>query len=281
MRNRSMMLLHYLKKDRPFLVGVIIVMFMVILAIIGPVIAPYNPTSVILGEDRLPPSWEHPFGTDPTGMDVFSRAISSPRIDLTIAIVSSLLSFLIGVPLGVIAGNSKGVGGQLLERLADLIQSFPLFILGMILVMLLGQKTSSVIYVLTFLFIPIYFRLARSEAIIERKKNYVLLAICVGETNFNIMWREMLINCYQSSLAQISVLMGWAILLTAGLAWVGAGIRPPTPEWGSMISIGGPVMITGQWWGAVFPGIMIGITVAGFALVGEGIDRYISTMRMR
>jgi peptide/nickel transport system permease protein len=281
MRNKFMMFLHYLMKDKPLLVGTIIVTFMVILTIIGPVVAPYDPMTTLPGKDRLPPNLEHFFGTDPMGLDVFSRVISSPRVDLTIAITSSLLSFLIGVPLGIIAGYFKGRGSQLLQRSADLIQSFPLFVLAMILVMLLGQKISSVIYVLTFLFIPIYFRLARSEAINVREKPYILAAICVGESNWNIIWREMFINCYQAALAQVSVLMGWAILLTAGLTWVGAGIRPPTPEWGSMIAIGGPVMITGQWWGAVFPGIMIGITVLGFALVGEGIDRYISTIRMR
>lgn len=269
----------HLRKDRSFLVGTIIVLTMTTLAVIGPLIVPYDPTEALSGEARLPPSWQHPFGTDPMGLDVFSRVLCAPRVDLTIAVLSSVLSMLIGVPVGIVAGYYSGKGSQVLQRFADLVQSFPLFVLAMILVMLLGQKVSSVIYVLGFLFFPIYFRLARSEAVSVRTKDFISAAICTGESGWSMIWREMFPNCYQAALAQCSVLIGWAILLTAGLTWVGAGIRPPTPEWGSMIAIGGPVVITGQWWGATFPGIMIGITVLGFALVGEGIDRYISTIK--
>lgn len=271
--------LKYLKRDKAFLGGVIIVMTVSVLAGIGPLIAPYDPMEALSGKDRLPPSLEHPLGTDPMGLDVFSRVISAPRVDLTIAVCSSVFSLLIGLPIGIIGGYYTGRGSQILQRFADFIQSFPIFVLAMILVMLLGQKISSIIYVLTFLFFPIYFRLARSEAISVRRKDFISAAICTGESDWNILWREMFTNCYQAALAQCSVLIGWAILLTAGLTWVGAGIRPPTPEWGSMIAIGGPVVITGQWWAATFPGIMIGITVLGFALVGEGVDRYIASGR--
>jgi peptide/nickel transport system permease protein len=271
----------YLLSDKPFLFGVFVIMVMIIFAIFGNEIAPYDPTTTLPGKDRLPPSGEHFFGTDPMGMDVFSRVITAPRTDLTIAITSSILSFLIGVPIGVIAGYYKGFGSILIQRVMDLIQSFPIFVLAMILVILLGQKTSSVIFVLTFLFIPIFFRLARSEAIIVKEKPYIVAAICIGDSNRAIIFREMIINCYQSALSEVSVLMGWSILLTAGLTWVGAGIRPPTPEWGSMISIGGSVVITGQWWAAFFPGLFIGITVLSFALIGEGIERYIVVARMK
>lgn len=277
--------------DWLFWVGVTIVSGVTFLAAFGPAIAPYDPTLAtgrvavpppplgdwpgliwanLMGQLERPPHW---FGTDATGFDIFSRVISAPRVDLTIALAANLLSLVLGVFLGLIAGYFRNVFTEGMMRVSDVLQSFPVFISAMILVALAGRSTGNIVIALALLYTPIYIRLTRSEVLSQRVRGYVEAARALGNPEIVVALRHVLPNSLAPALIQSSVTIGFAILLTAGLSFVGAGVRPPAPEWGLMISSGANQIILGEWWPSVFPGIAISLTVFGFAILGNALER--------
>jgi peptide/nickel transport system permease protein len=262
--------LRYLIKTQPFaVVGAIIVVLALALAAIGPSIAPFDPWTAFPGEQLKSPNFSHLMGTDDNGMDVFSRVIASPRTDLTIAVLGTVGAIVAGVFLGLIAGYYRGVLSETLMRVSDIVQSFPVFILGMALVVVTGQEIQNVIYVVAIVNCPIYIRLVRSQVLSLREKPFIEAARAVGGGDFWIIREHVLSNAIGPVVANASVTIGWAILLTAGLSFIGAGVRAPTPEWGSMIAVGAKNISTGEWWPSIFPGLALAFTVLGFALLGE------------
>jgi peptide/nickel transport system permease protein len=262
------------RKEPLFLMGYAIVISVILMAIFAEWIAPYDPIEASPYEVLLPPSSEHLFGTDSVGMDIFSRVIFASRIDLSIAFVGTFLSVALGVPLGVISGFRAGLSSSVILRSADIVQSFPVFVLAMVLVAVTGNNVTNIIYAIAFVNAPIYLRLTRSVVLSIRERLFVDAARVSGNSEGQIIFNHVLPNSWTPALVQASVNLGWAILLTAGLSFVGAGVRAPTPEWGSMISIGAPSMITGEWWMSFFPGVVLGLSVLGFALVGDSIRLY-------
>ena len=275
-------------RRRPaFLFGLLVVVVTILLAVSGPLVAPYNPELALPGEGLQPPSWLHWMGTDVSGMDIFSRVISAPRIDLTIALISSLIAFVAGVILGVISGyfaGSRGPGRFLSEAImrgADILQAFPIFIFALALVGFRGPGIVNVIAALAFLNIPYFLRVTRGAVFQVRERPFIEAARCAGNSELRIAFVHVLPNALGPALANISPGIGFAILLTAALSFVGAGVPKPTPEWGSMISIGAPNMMTGQWWTAFFPGLALGLTVLGYALSGDGLRDYLDPIKRR
>ena len=264
-----------LKKHKLFTAGLIIILISIFLALFGTLIIPFNPMASIPGDSvLLPPSSTHFFGTDRSGMDVFSRVIAAYKIDLTIGMIATLIAWIIGTPMGVITGFFKGPWVDVILRIADIIQSFPAMVLGMAMVAISGQNITNVIWVMAVIYSPIYLRLVRSQTVGLRDSQFVLAARASGNTEFRIAMRHLLPNTMSIAIVQASVNIGATILLTSGLSFIGAGVRVPIPEWGSMISIGAPNIMTGEWWPAVFPGIFLTITVLGFAMFGTEL-RYI------
>ena len=210
-------------------------------------------------------------GTDSNGMDVFSRVIASPRTDLTIAILGTLGAIVLGVPLGLIAGYYRGFLSELLMRMSDIVQSFPVFLLGMALVVVTGQEIKNVVYVVATINCPIYVRLVRSQVLFLRERPFIEAARALGGRDRWLIREHILPNSIGPVVANASITIGWAILLTAGLSFIGAGVRVPTPEWGSMIAVGAKNVYTGEWWPSVFPGVALAVTVLGFALLGEAL----------
>jgi peptide/nickel transport system permease protein len=249
--------------------AIFIVLVQLIAIIFAGYLAPYSPVQANPIESLQPPSWDHPFGTDVAGMDIFSRVIYATRIDLLIAVSSTIAAFLIGVPLGLIIGYYNNAISNLAMRVLDFVQSFPVFILAMALVAVTGQKIENVAFVLTILFFPIFARLTRAEVLSIRGKQFIMAARLAGVRSGTIMYRHILPNAVTPSIVQLSVTVGMAILITAGLSFIGAGVRMPTPEWGLMVNTGSQQMITGQWWIALFPGLAIVVSVLGFALLGD------------
>jgi peptide/nickel transport system permease protein len=175
--------------------------------------------------------------------------------------------------LGLIAGYFRNLATELLMRVSDVMQSFPVFISAMVLVTLAGRSTSNIVIALAFVYIPIYIRLTRAEVLSQKSRGFVEAARAMGNSEIAIALRHVLPNSLTPALIQSSVTIGFAILLTAGLSFVGAGVRPPTPEWGLMISTGANTIILGEWWPSVFPGIAISLTVFGFAVLGNALER--------
>ena len=207
------------------------------------------------------------------GSMCFPRVLTAPRTDLVIAICANLISMALGTAIGLLCGFYRGWVSELVMRISDLVQSFPILISGMILVTLAGRNAGNIILALGLLYTPIYVRLARVEVLSQRQRGYVEASRAIGLREIAIALRHVLPNAMAPSLIQASVMIGFGILMTAGLSFVGAGVRPPTPEWGLMISGGVDDMIQGQWWSSVFPGVAISLTVFGFAALGNGLER--------
>lgn len=277
-RQRLRFFFAVLRYQKMFAVGYGIVALIVLIGIFAPLIAPYDPEAANPLEYLLPPSLAHPMGTDGAGMDVFSRVIYAPRIDLSIAVLGTVISAAIGSLFGALTGYYesgrawKKVFSGFVMRSADVVQAFPVFVFAIALVAVFGQGTSSVIVAIAFVNIPIYLRLMRSQVLSVRRMRYVEAAYVSGASDMSIIGRHVIPNAIPPILAQLSINIGWSVLLTAGLSFVGAGVVAPTPEWGSMIAMGYQNIVTGQWWPSIFPGLMLGISVFGFSLVGSSVE---------
>lgn len=262
-------LLHYVKRHPGALAGLILLGLQVMAIIFAPFITFYSPTEADPIASLQPPSALHWFGTDVSGMDIYARVVYATRINLLISISAVAFAFVVGVPVGLLIGFYRGWLSSLVMRLFDFIQSFPVFVLGMALVSVMGQEIWNVAIVLAVLFIPMFARVIRAEVLSLRERPFVGAARCSGATDFSIMFRHILPNALTPAIVQISISVGLAILLTAGLSFVGAGVRMPTPEWGLMVSTGAQQMILGVWWVALFPGLAIVVAVLSFALIGD------------
>jgi peptide/nickel transport system permease protein len=266
-------------------IGLIVVSISFFFAVFGPYIGPYPTETALPGAPLQPPSLKHIMGTDVSNMDIFSRVIAAPRIDLTIALVSTAIAFAFGLILGVISGffaTGKGparLASEIIMRSADIIQAFPVFIFALALVGFRGPGAINIIAALAFLNIPFFLRITRGAVLQVRERPFIEAARCAGNSEWRIAFFHILPNALTPPVANISPTIGFSILLTSGLSFVGAGVPVPTPEWGSMIAIGAPNMMTGQWWTALFPGLALGITVFGFALVGDGLKEFLDPVK--
>ncbi|MEI4487391.1 ABC transporter permease [Frigidibacter sp. MR17.14] len=250
--------------------GVLIVVLMVV-AIIGPYIVPHDPLQTNLREVLRPPSASYWFGTDHLGRDIFSRVITAARLDFAIAIIAVALSAAAGTAVGAFSGYLGGWVDKLLSRLVDVMMAFPLFVAAMALVAVLGNSVQSIVLATAIINLPFYFRLMRAEITQRREAGYVEAAIINGNGLGRILFTFLIPNALPPVIVQISLNLGWAILNTAGLAFIGLGVAPPTPEWGIMIQEGAAMMISGQWWVVVFPGAALALSVFCFSLLGDGI----------
>jgi len=262
--------------------GVFIVGVLVAFAVFSPLLSRYGPTQVDSAHTLLPPSLAHPMGTDQLGMDLLARITYAPRIDLVIAFSATVFAMVLGIPLGTIAGIDEDRGllqsalAQVIMRSMDVLQSIPVFVFALAVVAVLGSGTVNVILALAFAQAPVFVRLVRAEVLVIRTRGFVEAAELAGWGPVRTAFRHILPNAVTPSIAQASVVLGYDILLTAGLSFVGAGVQPPTPEWGVMISSGAAYLATGQWWMAIFPGVAIAVTVLGFSLLGEGLHRLVA-----
>lgn len=266
---------------RPGLVfGLLLLALQITAILFAPYLTSYSPVDADPVRSLLPPSADHWLGTDVSGMDIYTRIVYATRINLLISIVAVAVAFAIGVPMGLLIGFYRGAVGSLIMRGFDFIQSFPVFVIGMALVSVMGQEIWNVVFVLGILFVPIFARLIRGEVLSLRERPFISAARCSGASDLSIMFRHILPNALTPAIVQVSISVGMAILLTAGLSFVGAGVRMPTPEWGVMVSIGAQQMILGYWWVALFPGLAIVFSVLSFALVGDAL-REITDPKMR
>jgi peptide/nickel transport system permease protein len=254
----------------------VVLVLVLIIAAIGPFVAPYPPTFADPLQRLGSPNAAHPFGTDENGIDVLSRLIAAPRTDVLIAIIATTLSLAVGAPLGVVLGYFEGADRRAMRwisetalRLLDVIQAFPVFILSMVLVAIRGTGPVNVVFAIAFVNFPVFVRLVRSEILSQREHPYAEAAVALGNSELGVGFKHLLPNAWPTVLVQVSVTIGFAVLLTAGLSFVGAGVSPPTPELGAMIASGAKLMIIGKWWVAMFPGLLLGLIVFTFAVMGD------------
>jgi|TARA_B110000261_G_scaffold163528_1_gene209826 peptide/nickel transport system permease protein len=240
-------------------------------AVFGPALVPYDPLATNASISLQAPSWEHWFGTDNVGRDVFSRVIVATRLDLSISVAAVALSFIVGSVLGCIAGYWGGWLDIVLNRFLDTIMAFPLFVLAMGIVAALGNTIENIIYATAIINMPFYARLVRAEVNIRRDAGFARAAKLAGNSDVRVLAMHIFPNALPPMMVQVSLNLGWAILNAAGLSFIGLGVSPPTAEWGIMVAEGANFIVSGEWWLAVFPGLWLMIAVFTFNLLGDGL----------
>lgn len=242
----------------------------VAMALAGPCMAPYGPKAINLSEALRPPSSNHVFGTDDMGRDLFSRVLHGAPLSIASSVTIVVSAVVIGTALGLAAGFYGGAIDMLAMRLADIFLSFPFLVLAMALAAALGPSLSHAITALALIWWPPYARLIRGQVLAVREKEYVLAAKAVGASNLRVMLVHILPSSIGPTIARMTTDLGYAILATSSLGFVGLGAQPPTPEWGAIISQGRTYFLD-SWWFATFPGLAISFCVMGFAFLGDEI----------
>jgi peptide/nickel transport system permease protein len=271
---------HYIIGENP-VTGFAFALFVliVIAAVLGPHIVPYDPLASDTAVALKAPSRAHWFGTDQIGRDVFSRVISATRLDVIIAVASVVLVFLMGGLAGVAAGFFGGWTDRIVSRIADTIMAFPLFVLAMGIVAALGNTVQNIIIATAIVNFPLYARIARTEANVRREAGFVQAARLSGNGELRILLAHILPNIMPIMIVQMSLTMGYAILNAAGLSFIGLGVRPPDAEWGIMVAEGAAFMVSGEWWVALFPGLALMVAVFCFNLLGDGLRDIVDPQR--
>ena len=246
-------------------------LLLVLLALFGPAIAPYDPLASDTANALQAPSWSHWFGTDHLGRDMLSRVMVATRLDLGIAVTAVALSFVMGSALGCLSGFYGGWTDRIVGRVMDTIMAFPLFVLAMGIVAAMGNTVANIVYATAIINLPFYMRVARAEVNVRRHASFVEAARLSGNSNTRVLAYHLFPNILPPMMVQISLNMGWAILNAAGLSFIGLGVRPPTPEWGIMVAEGATFIISGEWWLTLFPGAMLMLAVFAFNLLGDGL----------
>jgi peptide/nickel transport system permease protein len=245
----------------------------VAIAILAPVIAPYDPVRSDLSNQLLPPSWQHWFGTDIYGMDIYSRVLWATRTDFTIALIGVLLAVVVGVPLGALSGYLGGFADDALSRLSEMIQAIPLFLFALMVFAALGNSSRVLVGVVALVNAPIFLKLTRSVVLPLRGADFIAAARCAGLRPIQVVIKHILPNALAPVSSQFSISCAYAIQITAGLSFLGFGVPIPYPEWGSMIQEGASRIIYGEWWTSVFPGLAVLIAVLGFGGIGRQLHK--------
>lgn len=239
---------------------------LVLLAVIGPLLAPQSATMVV-GPPSVGPSGAHLFGTDSNGFDVFSRTLTAFRLDVMIAIAVTVLATAVAVLIGTFSGmyaTSAGVRGFLAStvgRLIDLIQALPVMIAGLVIVSFFGRNAVVITIALSIVVMPFQARLMRTEVMRTRTDGYVTAARMSGESELRVVLRHVIPNSWGPMLENSSAIFGMAIIFCAGLGFLGVGIPLPEAEWGNMLSSGAPDAAVGRWWPALFPALALAYAV--------------------
>jgi len=264
----------FLAESRLNVLGVAIVMLVLLLAVFGPLIAPQNPNQIDLFAILQPPSVHHWFGTDNLGRDLFSRVIVGTRISVSVAVIILSLSVTFGTALGIVSGMVGGLVDEIIMRVTDLFLAFPGFILAAAIAATLGPSLQHTVLALAVVFWPWYTRLIRGQVLSLREREFVLAARVARAGRIWIATRHLARNVLAILVVQVSLDVGYAILATSSLSFLGLGAQPPSPEWGAIIAEGRNYIQTAWWW-ITFPGLVLALTVLGFNLLGDGLRDWI------
>ncbi len=259
-----------LRRHRAAVAGLVVLAGLLAVSVAAPWLFPEDPTEPHFERVLRPPSLQHPLGTDNLGRDLLARIAYGGRISLLIGGLAVALSLSAGVPVGLLSGYYGGGFDLVVQRLVDLLLSFPGFLLALTLVAVLGVGVTNVVVAVGLASAPAYVRLVRAVALSVRTQAYVEAARGLGASDLRILWRHVLPNCFAPVVVQSTLQLGTAILTAAGLGFLGLGVKPPTPEWGTMLGEGQTYLFS-SWYMATFPGLAIFLTVLAFNLVGDGL----------
>jgi ABC-type dipeptide/oligopeptide/nickel transport system permease subunit len=275
-RHRLVEFLRELGRHPAALAGGIIVLLFVLAAVFAPYITTHNPELGSLRQRLVPPAWieggqsDFPLGTDMQGRDLLTRIIYGARISLLVGFLTVAISVVVGAVLGALAGYYRGALDTILSRFADLLMAFPFLIFAIAMMAFIGPGFGNLILALTFKGWVEFFRLSRGEIMSEKTREYVEAARALGRSDYAIIAAEILPNVVQSVFVLATLRLGFFIVTEASLSFLGLGIQPPMPAWGSMVSEGRDVMLS-AWWVSTLPGVAIVLLVLSLNLFGEGL----------
>jgi peptide/nickel transport system permease protein len=233
---------------------------------------PHSAVNPNPGAIMRPPGATYWFGTDQNGIDVFSRLIAAGRNDIPLAVTGAALALVVGVPIGVFASRSGWLANAFM-RLLDLFQSLPLLVVALTIVALAGSHFSDVVVAISLINVPLFIRLARSEALTVRAHRYIEAVEAMGARDTWVSLRHIVPNILPVVFAQLSLSSGFALLVIAALGYLGIGVQPTTPSWGLMLNGGSQFIGSGQWWILVFPAAAIVLTVLSFNAIARGLHK--------
>lgn len=262
---------HYFSRNGGAMTGLI---FLIVLCVVALTVDMWLDPSLVTGinvrEKLLSPSLQHLFGTDEMGRDLFWRCVYATKYSLSIGFVSVMVSVVIGVPLGAIAGFFSGMVDEVIMRITDIFSAIPSILMAVVVVSMLGTDTINLMIAVGISATPHFIRITRASILTVKNQEYVEAARALGKTNVYVIFRHALPNCLSPIIVQVTLKIANAIISAAGLSFLGLGIKPPTPEWGALLSAG-KTFVRGYSYLTLFPGLCIMLTVLAFNLVGDGL----------
>lgn len=259
-----------LRRHRIGMIGLTIVAFLIVVGILGPYIAPYDPNEMDMSARFAPPSFSHPMGTDDFGRDMLSRIMVGARVSLQVGIIAVGLATVVGTLLGMIAGYSNRVADEIIMRTMDVLFAFPAILLAIAILAALGRGVTNAMIAIGIVYTPIFARIARGAVLSVSREEYVEAASAIGARRGRILFRHIFPNSLAPLIVEVSLSLAFAILAEAALSFFGLGTQPPDPSWGRMLSEGRAYFRQSVWMG-VFPGLAIMFTVMGFNFLGDGL----------
>ena len=267
---------YYFSENRGAVIGLFFFLFLILLAIFAPLIAPHAPQAQYRDATLVPPFWQEGgsttflLGTDAVGRDILSRLIYGTRFSLFIGVIVTTLALVGGIVLGVIAGYFRGWVDTVIMRLMDIILAFPSLLLALVLVAVLGPGLINAMIAIALVFQPHFVRLTRAAVMTEKNRDYVVAAKVAGAGPLRLMFKTILPNCMAPLIVQATLSFSNAILDAAALGFLGMGAQPPTPEWGTMLAEAREFILR-AWWVVTLPGLAILVTVLAINLMGDGL----------
>ena len=251
--------------------GAIIVLLFLLVGIFATSFVPYEAAEVNYRRVLEAPSRDYLFGTDAFGRDVFSRVMTGAGISLRVGLTVSVIATVFGMFVGILAGYFGGTADTIMMRVVDLFMAFPPVVIALVLAVLMGRGLTTVVVALSLGGWTGTARLARGEVLSLKNRGFVRASRVIGASDGHIIWHHLIPNILPPILISTSLSFGRVVLNTAGLSFIGVGVQPPLPEWGTMINEGRAFIVSGQWWLVAFPGLAIMFSVMGFNLLGDGI----------
>lgn len=262
------------------LIGLVITLFLIILAVLAPTVAPFSPLEMHPADRLVGPCATYLFGTDEFGRDILSRIIYGSQISLSVGLISIGIASVVGVTVGSIAGYASGWFETVTMRLSDTLLAFPAILLAIVIIAVLGPGFFNTMLAVAIVNIPAFARLSRANILAEKDRDYVEASRCLGATPRRILFVHILPNTLSTILVQVTVSVASAVLMEAALSFLGLGTPPPQPSWGSMLSIGRGFMDAAAWY-AVFPGMALMLLVMGLYLLGDGLSDALDPRRQK
>ena len=247
-----------------------IVAILILTAIFGSMLTPYDPNTIDMANRFAPPSLAHLFGTDDFGRDILSRVMVGARVSLMVGIIAVSISAVIGTFFGILAGYTGRLVDEVIMRAMDILFAFPAILLAIAIMAALGRGIGNAMIAIGIVYIPIFARIARGSVLSVREEDFVDAARAVGSSDSRIMFKHIFPNTTSPLIVEVTLSLSFAILAEAALSFFGLGTQPPDPSWGRMLSEGRAYFQQSVWL-AIFPGLAIMLTVLGFNLLGDGL----------